>query len=143
MNDSLFNEFEPVTEKEWKQKIQFDLKGADYQDLLIYGSLEGIHIKPFYHKDSATTPLQIEQPNSWKIAETIQSTNSEERINEAKQAIKKGVDCLYFTLHELPASLVAFLMNIDKKIEVHLYFYNISQEIRNSILKINFVFSIF
>ncbi len=47
----LFEEFPPVSEKQWKQKIQFDLKGDDYSSLITH-TLEGIDIKPFYHRDS-------------------------------------------------------------------------------------------
>ncbi len=46
----LFEDFSPVTAKAWKQKIQFDLKGGDYQELITH-TLEGIDIKPFYHSD--------------------------------------------------------------------------------------------
>ncbi|KAG1649520.1 Methylmalonyl-CoA mutase large subunit [Nymphon striatum] len=37
--------------KQWKQKIQYDLKGADYNDALVWESPEGIKVKPFYHAD--------------------------------------------------------------------------------------------
>ena len=47
MSDSnLFNEFPEVSAKQWKQKIQVDLKGADYNDTLVWESPEGIKVKP-------------------------------------------------------------------------------------------------
>ena len=51
MSDYLFDEFEEVSAKEWKQKIQVDLNGADYNETLIWKNLEGIDVKPFYHQD--------------------------------------------------------------------------------------------
>ncbi|HCY80398.1 MAG TPA: methylmalonyl-CoA mutase, partial [Xanthomarina gelatinilytica] len=48
MSKKLFEEFSDVSSKEWKQKIQADLKGADYNDTLIWKSNEGIDVKPFY-----------------------------------------------------------------------------------------------
>ena len=51
MSDFLFSEFNEVSAKAWKQKIQVDLKGADYNDTLIWKNLEGIDVKPFYHQD--------------------------------------------------------------------------------------------
>ena len=48
MDNFLFNEFSTVSPAAWKQKIQVDLKGADYNDSLIWKSNEGIHVKPFY-----------------------------------------------------------------------------------------------
>ena len=37
-DDLLFDEFTPASAKSWKQKIQVDLKGADYNDTLIWES---------------------------------------------------------------------------------------------------------
>ena len=37
----LFNDFEKVTSKQWKNQIQYELKGADYNDTLVWESLEG------------------------------------------------------------------------------------------------------
>ena len=56
--DKLFNDFNEVSTKAWKQKIQVDLKGADYNDTLIWNSPEGINVKPFYHNDEFTDPPQ-------------------------------------------------------------------------------------
>ena len=51
MKNKFFNEFSDVSSKEWKQKIQADLKGADYNETLIWKTNEGIDVKPFYHAD--------------------------------------------------------------------------------------------
>ena len=48
--DKLFDLFPPVDARRWKQKIQADLKGADYATL-INSTPEGIDIRPFYHRD--------------------------------------------------------------------------------------------
>ena len=45
MSKSLFSEFEPITAKAWKQKIQADLKGADYNDTLIWQTNDDIQVK--------------------------------------------------------------------------------------------------
>ncbi|RZN82272.1 MAG: methylmalonyl-CoA mutase, partial [Winogradskyella sp.] len=55
MSKSLFQEFKSVSSKEWKQKIQVDLKGADYNDSLIWKTDDGIDVKPFYHADEFET----------------------------------------------------------------------------------------
>ena len=39
MADNLFKEFEPVSSKQWKQQIQYELKGADYNETLVPGTL--------------------------------------------------------------------------------------------------------
>ena len=50
---SLFDSFEATSEKQWKQKIQFELQGKEFNDSLVWKSLEGIDVKPFYHSGSS------------------------------------------------------------------------------------------
>ena len=47
-----FDEFDGLSSKAWKQRIQFELNGEDFNSNLVWKSLEGIDIKPFYHYDS-------------------------------------------------------------------------------------------
>ena len=50
MNEQgLFSEFPEVSAKAWKQKIQYGLQGADYNETLVWESPEAIKVKPFYH----------------------------------------------------------------------------------------------
>ena len=51
MSDFLFSEFEAISPAAWKQKIQVDLKGEDYNDTLLWKTNEGITVKPFYTKE--------------------------------------------------------------------------------------------
>ena len=51
MKTQLFQDFNAVSSKQWKQQIQYELKGADYNDTLVWESLEGIKVRPFYHND--------------------------------------------------------------------------------------------
>ena len=48
MNKFIFEHFAPVSSKEWKQKIQYELNGADYQKTLIKPIAQGVSILPFY-----------------------------------------------------------------------------------------------
>lgn len=73
MSEFLFNEFDSVSAKQWKQKIQVDLKGADYNDTLIWKNTEGIDVKPFYHKDDFQedfAPIPG-HPKNWNIAQEV------------------------------------------------------------------------
>ena len=53
----LFDDFDGISAQAWKQKIQMDLKGADYNNTLIWHSREGIDVKPFYHRDDFSEPF--------------------------------------------------------------------------------------
>ncbi len=96
---SLFSEFEPISTKQWKQKIQVDLKGADYNEALVWESLEGIKVKPFYHtEDLESVPrFEVETPASFKIAERIDLDDTKDAKNKTLNAIKKGAESLWFT----------------------------------------------
>ena len=49
MNKFLFNEFEATSSASlWKQKIQVDLNGLDYNDTLLWKTAEDITVKPYY-----------------------------------------------------------------------------------------------
>jgi len=99
-NSSLFKEFKAVSAKEWKQQIQVDLKGADYNNTLIWESLEGIHIKPFYHNESLEY-LDIPTPkDDFKICQTIFIDDVEVANKIALDALKKGADALQFIAHK-------------------------------------------
>ena len=69
---SLFENFEPTSEKQWKQRIQFELQGKDFNDTLVWKSLDGIDVKPFYHSNSFSKSEDIEYKYSkWKIGDSI------------------------------------------------------------------------
>ena len=96
MSDFLFNEFDEVSAKEWKQKIQVDLKGADYNDTLIWKSLEGIDVKPFYHRDDITSNIPTIQshPTSWNIAQEIFIDDETIANNLIIKAIERGAEAV-------------------------------------------------
>ncbi len=99
MSDFLFKEFNPVSAKEWKQKIQYDLKGADYNDTLVWKNLEGIDVKPFYHQDDFKTEfLPIPgQPNTWNITQDIFIHDEEIANKIALNAIERGAEAIIFS----------------------------------------------
>ena len=96
IQDNLFSDFPSISSKQWKQKIQFDLKGADYNDALITDTLEGIKIKPFYHSDSFK---QLEIPKNeeeFMICQSIFISNDKTANFLAKDALKRGADSIQF-----------------------------------------------
>ena len=102
MNDFLFNEFNEVSAKEWKQKIQVDLKGADYNDTLIWKSLEGIDVKPFYHQEDFKTENTDKQshPVSWNIAQDIFIDDESIANHLIIDAIERGAEAIVITSEE-------------------------------------------
>lgn len=98
MKQLLFQEFEEVSAKQWKQNIQADLKGADYNEKLVTKTLHGIDIKPFYSEEDVEETLQITNPAHWKICEKIYVTSAETANQKAHQKLQKGTESLWFIL---------------------------------------------
>ena len=105
MSESLFKDFEAVSSNAWKQKIQVDLKGADYNDTLIWQTNEDIHVKPFYHADEFKTLPDISdsKAKNWKICQAIDVTNAKTANIKALDAINRGAESIIFNIkHIIP-----------------------------------------
>ena len=102
MSDFLFEDFDEVSAKQWKQKIQYDLKGADYNETLVWQSPEGIHVKPFYHQDDFEEEFQPipGQPKSWRIAQKIFIDDEKIANNIALDAAERGAEAIIFSAAE-------------------------------------------
>jgi methylmalonyl-CoA mutase len=121
MNTDLFTEFDEVSAKQWKQKIQVDLKGADYNEKLVWKSLDGIHVKPFYHPDETPAPYQVHPPQHWNIVEQIYVTSAEKANQKAQTALSKGAESLWFILPSEDIQVDQLLQDIDlQKVAIYL-----------------------
>ncbi len=118
MASRLFDEFDEVSAKAWKQKIQYDLKGADYNQTLVWDSPEGIKVKPFYHsedlKDSQQT--KITTSNSWKIGQKIFATSAQTANLKALDVLQRGAESLVFEIPTEEIKVTELLKNIDLNI---------------------------
>ncbi|MGM0392519.1 MAG: methylmalonyl-CoA mutase, partial [Bacteroidota bacterium] len=121
MSQGLFQEFEEVSAKEWKQKIQFELKGADYNEKLVYKSRDGINVKPFYNsEDISETPKAI-SPKNWEICEKIYVASEEKSNQKAQDALKKGAESLWLILPSEKVNLQKLFKDLDlEKVPVYL-----------------------
>ena len=115
MSKSLFNDFEAVSSKAWKQKIQVDLKGADYNDTLIWKTNEGINVKPFYHADEFETLPEVSKSKAtaWKISQAIDVTDAKISNLKALDVITRGAEHILFNLHSENISVEDLFQNID------------------------------
>ena len=103
MSDSLFSEFESVSAKQWKQKIQVDLKGEDYNEKLVWQSLEGVHVKPYYHKDDFPQGFQTipGQPKEWSVVQHIFIDDEAISNRLLLDAINRGAEAVYLTTEKV------------------------------------------
>lgn len=109
---TLFDEFQAVSAKEWKQKIQVDLRGKDYSETLVWESLEGIKVKPFYHEEDSDSTFAFEN-RKWQIAQAIRVSDEKAANQKSLHALGNGAESLVFELLEPPISWKELLSDID------------------------------
>jgi methylmalonyl-CoA mutase len=123
-NDSqhLFGEFESVSSKQWKQQIQFELRGADYNEALIWTSPEDIKVKPFYHKDEFTPGISSSKTGSFSICQNIFVHDLEKSITRALDSINRGAESIRFTVESDAVDPVILLEKMPLA-EIKVYFH--------------------
>jgi len=106
--ERLFANFPPVSTAEWKEKILKDLKGADYEKKLVWKTLEGINIQPFYSADDTdgldylqTPPGEFpyvrsakQQGNDWQIREDVELGDLDDAEREITEALAKDATAI-------------------------------------------------
>ncbi|ALJ06276.1 methylmalonyl-CoA mutase [Pseudalgibacter alginicilyticus] len=115
MSKRLFDEFNRVSAKQWKQKIQVDLKGADYNNTLIWKSNEDISVKPFYHADDFN---DLPDPSNtkaseWKIGQFIYVADVQKSNEKAINLVKEGIDTITFIIPTARILVSDLLQNIN------------------------------
>ena len=119
---NLFQNFESLSAKAWKQKIQFELNGKDFNDQLVWNSIEGIDVKPFYHSETySKAPKTQHNASNWKIGHSIYVNSIEKSNSHALKLLDNGVESLHFIIPKDTISVEALLKNIDTS-EVPIYF---------------------
>lgn len=110
--EKLFTEFQAPTTQEWLDKIQVDLKGADFQKRLVWRTPEGFSVQPFYRKedvDKLQTPNALpgefpfvrgnkKDDNTWYIRQEINAADAGVANAKAKEILNKGIDSLSFKI---------------------------------------------
>lgn len=124
--ERLFQEFVSPTKQEWLDKIQVDLKGADFQKRLVWRTNEGFNVMPFYRREDVEklqTPnaLPGEFPfvrgnkkldNEWYVRQNISAATAEAANAKALDVLNKGITSLGFKIpaNELSKSYVETLL---------------------------------
>jgi len=110
--EKLFTEFQAPTTQEWLDKIQVDLKGADFQKRLVWRTNEGFNVQPFYRREDLAnlkTPdaLPGEFPyvrgnkkdnNQWYVRQNVKADDPVAANAKAKDILNRGVDSLGFRI---------------------------------------------
>ena len=125
--EKLFSEFQAPTTQEWLDKIEVDLKGADFQKRLVWRTNEGFNVQPFYRREDlkdlkAVDSLPGEFPfvrgnkkdnNLWFVRQDIQVEDAKAANAKALDILNKGVDSLGFQIagKDVSKELIATLLD--------------------------------
>lgn len=116
--EKLFGEFQAPSKQEWLDKIQVDLKGADFDKRLVWRTNEGFSMQPFYQRDDV---LKLQTPdalpgefpfvrgnkksdNTWYVRQDIDVADVKEANAKALDILNKGIDSIGFNL---PGAMVS------------------------------------
>ncbi len=108
----LFEEFPPVSTQEWEDKIQQDLKGADYERRLVWRTNEGFNVRPYYRAEDLekldylnVNPTEFPfvrgnkvNQNKWFIRQDIEVSDYAAANKKALEILEKGVDSIGFVI---------------------------------------------
>ncbi len=108
----LFEEFPPIPTIKWEEKIKTDLKGIDYRETLIWKTIEGIDIKPFYRKNDLDELDYLSgEPglfpfsrgnkinlNDWEICQLIPVQHIDTANKDALKALEWGATSIEFKI---------------------------------------------
>ncbi|TDD98798.1 methylmalonyl-CoA mutase subunit beta [Flavobacterium cellulosilyticum] len=121
MKSSLFSEFESVSAKQWKQRIQYELNGADYNETLLWESPEGIKVKPFYTSDDLESGFDSNtKASQFKIVQNIFVHDLEKSNKRAIDSINRGAESIRFTIDNETIDIQKLLVNIPiEKIAIY------------------------
>jgi len=125
--EKLFADFTAPSRQEWRDKIEVDLKGADYEKKMVWRTNEGFSMQPFYLKEDVdklptVNALPGEFPfvrgnkkdnNVWYVRQNIVVTDPKEANAKALDILNKGIDSLGFRIHgeNVSAELIETLLD--------------------------------
>ncbi|MBN2348392.1 MAG: acyl-CoA mutase large subunit family protein [Bacteroidales bacterium] len=109
--EKLFSEFPAVSTEEWESIILNDLRGADYEKKLVWETIEGIRVRPYYRKEDLedieylnVSPGKFpyvrgtkKTLNQWEIRQDIVVENIKRANEEALFLLQRGVSSVGFS----------------------------------------------
>lgn len=109
---NLFSEFPKVSKEQWTEKTLADLKGADFDKKLVWKTLEGFDLQPYYSSEDLknlhylkkfeSNILNVQDgsqaPRYWVNREKIEVVDADSANKAAIKALNCGADGLIFDL---------------------------------------------
>lgn len=125
----LFDDFDEVSHQQWTEKIVKDLKGKDFNENLIWNSIEDITVQPFYNNENLINNRSKDyyfeaNTNHWGIRSHVDTTNISDANSKALFLLSRGCNSIQFNGQISSQNDFNTLLNgIDIDI-IHVHFYN-------------------
>ncbi len=99
MDKNLFSEFPASTPEQWRNQVIKDLKGADFDEKLIWHTPDGIAVKPYYTSaDIANHTKPVFSHAQWQHCIDVYVNDSKVANEFAVKALDKGATGLHFII---------------------------------------------
>ncbi len=113
---NLFTDFPETSTETWMEKVKKDLKGADFERKLVWKTLEGFNVMPFYSLENLrekeylnTHPGEFpytrgtETNSTWQIRQDIDVNDVSKANKKALDILNKGVTAIGFNVKQEPS----------------------------------------
>jgi methylmalonyl-CoA mutase len=132
MAEKLFAEFPPVPKQVWEDAIIKDLKGADYQKKLVWRTLEGFSVQPYYRAEDLKGLKHLggeaglfpfvrgtKDDNTWLIRQDYEVKDNFKKANSlALDGLMKGVTAAGFNFSQTKSVTKASMKTLLKDISL-------------------------
>lgn len=126
----LFGEFPPVSSQAWKDKIVADLKGADFDKKLVWKTIEGFDVQPYYRQEDLGNLTHLnsrpgefpfvrgkqKNGNSWLTRQDVIVENVGQANKKTLDILMKGVESVGFIIADATAYTQADVTTLLKNI---------------------------
>jgi len=122
LNDLIFDYFPPIPNKQWKQKIQYELNGEDYQKKLVRHTVDNVSTLPYYTYNDVSFFYDYKKKESQSCH--IIHVNNEAEANLLAQSSTSSF--IIFNLYSKEVLLDQLFDNLNtNKLLVHCFFLNL------------------
>ncbi len=97
--ENLLKDFSPSSFEEWKQQIEKDLKGKEYETLRSH-TADGLTIEPAYHRQNADIKPQLFKAMAkWDVVQELFVEDAKAANKQALDHLNRGATSLLFYLY--------------------------------------------
>jgi len=110
---NLLSEFPEVSRSEWEAVITTDLKGADRSKKLVWKTLEGFDVEPYYRAEDLENLKHLnshpgefpflrgnQKNHKWLVRQTLKVEDPSKANKEALDILCKGIDSIGFEIND-------------------------------------------